>query len=350
MSFITAAIIGGGAAIAGGVIASNSASDAASKQAGATDKAVGASQAQYGQTRTDLAPYRDAGSAALSRLSQLLGVGQDQTTPGASVSDADLAAIAQHPDVQAYLQSVGASPDKWMQDAKNNLSAGAYGNDRASQLAAIQRGFGTVGVTGDVTAGLPASAGPSSGSSDSSGYGSMLRNFAPSDLNADPIYKSALDFSTQQGERAINARRAATGGYDSGAALKELGTFDQGNASTLAGDAFNRFNTNRNTQNSMLSGLVGTGLSAAGATSNAGTANSSNLSNLYTGQGNAAAAAGIAGGNAISGGINGAIGNYNSNQLLAQLTGGGQRAGAGGITPYNGDPTMNLGYGTGGGY
>lgn len=66
-----AAVVGGIAAVAsvaGSVMSSSAAGKAADKQAAAANNAAAQSQAQYQQTRNDLAPYRDAGSAALNAL------------------------------------------------------------------------------------------------------------------------------------------------------------------------------------------------------------------------------------------------------------------------------------------
>lgn len=317
----------GVAAIGGALISSNAASDAADTQAAATEKGVGASQAQYNTTRKDLAPYRDAGEAALARLNSLIGVGPQPNVGGTTSYQ-----LPTYDDILSY-----------------NQARGGDANDAATQYAQIQSG--QMGSAEDIYNRYKASgydlksALTSTGGTPDPQYGSLLKNFAPSDLAADPIYKSALDFTTQQGERAINARRAAGGTYDSGAALKELGQFDLGNASALGSDAYNRFNTNRSLNAGLLQNIAGTGLSAAGATSQAGASNASNLANLYTGQGNAAAAAGIASGNAISGGINSAISNYNSTNLLNTLTtnnalsGGGLRSiapNSAGTNPYIG--------------
>jgi hypothetical protein len=65
-AIIAAAVVGAGASI----YSSNKAADA-QKKAAAQGNAL--QQQQYEQTRTDLAPYRDAGSSALSRYRDLLG-------------------------------------------------------------------------------------------------------------------------------------------------------------------------------------------------------------------------------------------------------------------------------------
>lgn len=54
---------------------------AASAAAGAADRATEAQQAMYDQTRTDLAPFREAGAGALPTLVQQVGTGF-QESPG----------------------------------------------------------------------------------------------------------------------------------------------------------------------------------------------------------------------------------------------------------------------------
>lgn len=87
MAFIAAGIIGGVGAIAGGVIASNGAKDAANKQADAANQASQMQKQMYDQTRADQEPWRQAGSAALSQLSdpyfqQNFGMSDFQKDPG----------------------------------------------------------------------------------------------------------------------------------------------------------------------------------------------------------------------------------------------------------------------------
>lgn len=62
------AAISGGASLLGGLFQADAASSAADKQAAAARDAAAATQAQYDQTRADLAPYRTAGQTALNKL------------------------------------------------------------------------------------------------------------------------------------------------------------------------------------------------------------------------------------------------------------------------------------------
>lgn len=64
------ALIPIGAAIVGGVIASQGAKSAAKTTAAAADRATQLQADQYQQTRTDQAPYRDAGYTSLAQLSK----------------------------------------------------------------------------------------------------------------------------------------------------------------------------------------------------------------------------------------------------------------------------------------
>ena len=68
MSFVTAALIAGGATLASTLIGSRAAGKAADVQAGAARSAAELQQQQYEQTRQDLEPWRKAGVNALGKL------------------------------------------------------------------------------------------------------------------------------------------------------------------------------------------------------------------------------------------------------------------------------------------
>lgn len=69
------AILGGGLALAGGVLGAKSAKDAAEIQAGAANEATAENRRQFDVSRSDLAPWRDAGGDAVNRIRMLLGLG-----------------------------------------------------------------------------------------------------------------------------------------------------------------------------------------------------------------------------------------------------------------------------------
>lgn len=61
--------------VIGGLFGKDSASDASGIQAQATQAAIDEQRRQYDQTRTDLAPWRQAGGSAENRIAALLGIG-----------------------------------------------------------------------------------------------------------------------------------------------------------------------------------------------------------------------------------------------------------------------------------
>lgn len=90
MSFVTAALIGGGAAILGGAIAGRGASKAAGVQAAAADRASELEREMFERNIELNAPFREAGITALNKLIPLateytpFGMDQFQADPGYS--------------------------------------------------------------------------------------------------------------------------------------------------------------------------------------------------------------------------------------------------------------------------
>lgn len=87
MSFVTAALIGGGAAILGGVIAGQGASKAAGIQAGAADRAAAGQERMFERQVELQEPWRKAGEQALNKLIPLtdyqnFGMDQFRADPG----------------------------------------------------------------------------------------------------------------------------------------------------------------------------------------------------------------------------------------------------------------------------
>lgn len=88
MSFVTAALIGGGAAILGGAIAGSASRSAASTQAAAADRASAAEERMFERNVELNTPFREAGITALNKLVPLateytpFGMAQFQQDPG----------------------------------------------------------------------------------------------------------------------------------------------------------------------------------------------------------------------------------------------------------------------------
>lgn len=85
---VIAAGIGAGGSIIGGAMNSGAASDAADAQVQAANKAAETQLNIYNQTRSDLAPYLNMGTGALSQLSKMLGIGTTGAPDNSQLFDA----------------------------------------------------------------------------------------------------------------------------------------------------------------------------------------------------------------------------------------------------------------------
>ena len=195
---IGAAILGS-AALAGitGFIGNKSAAKAQSEAAQTAARATGeASEAaiaeqrrQYDRTRTDLAPYRQAGRLALGDLA-----GQIQTAPqGFQAGDEFKAPVTYQPG-EEFTRAYGYQPGEEF--------TRAYGYDPAQFMTP-----------------------------------ELLGEFSNEGLEQDPGYQ----FRQAEGEKALQRGASAKGLSLSGGALKDLSRFNQGLASEEYGSAYGRY-------------------------------------------------------------------------------------------------------------
>lgn len=127
------------------------------------------------------------------------------------------------------------------------------------------------------------------------------RDFTADDFKQDPGY----EFRMAEGQKALERSASARGGLFSGAAGKALSRYGQDFASNEYGNAYNRFNADRDRRFGRLSSLAGIG---QGATNQliSGAQNYANQgSQNIIGGGNAQAAGRIGQANAWSGAISG---------------------------------------------
>jgi hypothetical protein len=148
-------------------------------------------------------------------------------------------------------------------------------------------------------------------------YGSMSRNFSMDDYlnNQDPGYQ----FQLTQGMNALNAQNAATGGSQSGAAIKAATRYGTDYAGTKYKEAFDRFRSNRGDIYSMLSGQGNVGLNAANNTSTAGRDYASGGGAAIGNLGSANASSYMGSSNAYSNAIGNAMNNYNNLSMMNRL-------------------------------
>lgn len=343
----------GGASLIGGLMSSNSASDAAEEQSDAANQASSAQlqavretnamqQAMYDQSRADQSPWRTAGTGALSRLSQLLGI-DTQANPNAASNLPELqrqynASLATYNNLLNSMGGGGSSLPSAYQSVLSsyNSNPAAFDGDWYTLLAA-QQAQPSAAQSQDMTAinaakanldALKAQIDALQGQSQqmaprASDFGEFDKKFGMADFQADPGY----EFTRQQGELALDRANAAKGRYASGAALKDLLSFNTGLANQTYNDSFNRYQIDMGNRFGRLSSLAGIGQAATNQVGQLGANTANNIaSNTMAGttasnnallSGAASRASGYVGsGNALSGGLNGAAGGYLLSNLL----------------------------------
>jgi hypothetical protein len=127
------------------------------------------------------------------------------------------------------------------------------------------------------------------------------RDFTSADFQQDPGYA----FRMAEGQKALERSAAARGGLQGGAFGKALSRYGQDYASNEYGNAYNRFNQDRDRRFGRLSNIAGMGIGANNAISGAGQNYANNAGQNMMGAANAQGAAGIASANAWSGALSG---------------------------------------------
>lgn len=154
------------------------------------------------------------------------------------------------------------------------------------------------------------------------GHVAGLIEQGPGEFTESPGYQFRLD----EGEKAIDRAMAARGSFKSGAAMKELGRFNQDYATNDYDNFLNRYYDSLKPYQS----LAGIGQTAAGQGGNV----LQGMGQTATSQGNSLAGLNMAGAdarasgyinqaNAVTGGINGATNNMMNMYALSQMFGGG---------------------------
>lgn len=178
-----------------------------------------------------------------------------------------------------------------------------------SQIQQIEQPYVQQGTAADTTlsqllgtSGTPGST--VSGTGLPQGYLTQTFNPTQSQLEAYPGYQ----FQLSQGDQAIQNAASATGGALSGAALKQLSTFNQGLAASNYQNYFSQFQTQQNNIYNRLAGIAQLGQGAASQTA---------ASSAQLGSGVAQAQAAAAG--ATAGGTVGATNAVGNNATLATI-------------------------------
>lgn len=149
------------------------------------------------------------------------------------------------------------------------------------------------------------------------GGGDFNRDFTLADFNRDPSYK----FRMSEGLKGVEASAAARGGALSGGALKGIQQYGQEVASQEYGNAYNRFNADRDRRFNRLSSIAGLGQTATRDVAQQGSSMAGRVGDLMTQAGNARASGYVGSANAINQGL-GTVANAFSGSNVAPRGGG----------------------------
>jgi hypothetical protein len=240
--------------VAGSVISGNAAESAAQTQAGAAENAQQIQQGEFNQVLGNEAPFVGTGQEANSQLAYLLGVGPNG-------------------------QSAQGGPG----------STGSMQNGASGPGARLGQGPG--GATS--TAAAP--------SSTYGGYGSLLTPFNASNFKS---MSPAYQFQLQQGAQGTLNQDSGAQGAESGAALKDLQSYNQNFANTSFNNAFQQYQTQQNNVFGRLSSLATLGQGAASNQATGASSFANSIGNSATNVGTALGAGQIGMGNAASSAAN----------------------------------------------
>lgn len=257
---VAAAVVG---TVASSAISANAAESAANTQAQSAANAQQISQNEFNTITGQEQPFMQGGYGALNALEYGLGI--PSTTGYSSLGSVTT------PTLNGYDPSSG------------------YTINPGGGIGQLLKGGGT-------TTAIPSST-PAAGP----GFGSLIAPFTAQTFQQ---YSPAYQFQLEQGMQGTLNGEAASNGALSGAAQKDLMSYNQNFANTSFNNAFNQYQTQQGNIYSRLAGLAQLGQNAAANTGQQGTTLAGQAAQSATNIGTAQAAGQIGSANAITGGIN----------------------------------------------
>lgn len=293
-----AAVIGG--SLISGAMSSSGAKKAAKEQTKAAKAAIREEARQFDLTRSDLAPWRDTGSAAINRLAVLLGL-----TPNSQTAQGFEKMVGARPTL-AQFTTAGSPSTTYMDPGGTNVYA-LPGSDPIVDRA----GYDAATAEWERRKAEFENAAPDAG------YGDLNKKFTLEDFWSDPVTMASYKQGLDQGTKKLENIGGASGMSKSGAQLKALTRFATDYTGNQAAGSYGRFYGDQDRIYNRLAGVAGTGQTATTSGAAFGQQSANNISQLLTGAGNARGAAAIAGNNAW-GGATQNIGNSIANLLNRQ--------------------------------
>lgn len=260
-------------------------------------------------------------ATAIAAGSVIGGYVSSQGAQGAAQTQANSAANAQAIS-QNEFNTITGQEQPYMQGGYNAMGALEYGLGLPGSVPAApgqsSNGYQSLAGGGSFTLG------PGNTGTGTTGFGSLLAPFTAATMKQ---YSPAYNFQLQQGMQGVLNGDANTQGALSGAAQKDLMSFNQNYANTAFNNAFNQYQTQQGNIYQRLAGLTQLGQSAAANTGQQGTALAGQAAQSATNIGTALGAGQVGAANAWSG----ALSNASYLPFLMNLNGGSLgSAGAGG--------------------
>ncbi len=230
------------------------------------------------------------------------------------------AAASQQAGAAANAQAISQNEFNTITQQEQPFLTAGYG--ATSQLNYLL-GNGTPG-TYDPT---ESAEGGTAASSTGGGYGSLISPFTAQNFQQ---MSPAYQFQLQQGQQGVLNTDSSSQGALSGAALKDLTSYNQGMANTSFNNAFNQYQTQTGNIYSRLAGIANLGQSAASQTAQSGTALSGQAAQSATNIGTALGAGTVGASNALGSGVSNlgalyaAYGGGNSSATPASINAAGQ--------------------------
>lgn len=272
--------ISAGASILGGLFGNSAAEDAAAGQAAATNRATDLQKYIYDNNVKLNQGAIDAGNLGRNKLLYLLGLGGNAD---GSTSNAPTRRSSDQLRQSLLAQYTTPGTTQEIDGGRTGMSTPTTidENGLSQAIAQAQAGDDSLYKAWQIQQDQQNSGDPA--------YGSLSRDFTGADLQNEPGYQ----FGLAEGNKGLDRKAAAAGGYFSGAALKAASRYNQDYAGTKYNDAFNRDTTNKTNTYNRLTGLTGAGQVSANQVGTAGQNYANNTGNLLTANADAQGAAGI---------------------------------------------------------
>lgn len=249
----------------------------------ATNRGIDLQEKMYEEGKDLSKPWYNAGSSAVSRLSDLLGL-----AGGGSVKTQQQLFDQLKPQYTTAATSTPGTPAVAAENYRGNpfdwrSIASAAKAKEASQPVTTPESVDYDALNAAVASQLSQQQTPED-------FGTLGKAFSMEDYQEDPGYK----FRLEQGQQGLDRSLAARGKTFSGEAAKAAVDYNSGMASQEYGNAYNRYNTDQNNLYNMLAGVSGFGQNAANSQVQQGQAYTQGVNDLTTGLANAQTSAQVA--------------------------------------------------------